>query len=149
MKHLYKTKDGEILEAILIDYLANDILLENMFIKIRYNLSEVQEVVLDKDGEPFMFEGEVVCVGDTIDSLKTDQTGIIKGFLPTADGVFFLLEDDDWIKSHNLDYLTPKHPQKKGIEKIDDKMCNKEIQQQIIAEKLNQVIEVVNKINKR
>ena len=153
MKHLYKTKEGEILEAVVINYLHSVVILtennEEDVTGTEYNLSEVQEVVLDKDGEPFMFEGEVVCVGDTIRGYSTN--GKIIKYLPVNNGIHILLSDNEWIHSTNITSHTPKHPQKKGIEKMDEKDFITEENVTLnpsweIIAKLNELIEVVNKL---
>ena len=142
MKHLYKTKGGEILEALNTDHKKELVLLQSNKYKncsMWVELSEVQEVVLDKDGEPLFFDGEWVCVGDETNG-KT-----IKDYMVSGNGVIFVCYEEgghEWVKyitSH-----TPKHPQKKGIEKIDldyFREADKEL-----ADKLNELIDEVNKL---
>ena len=141
MKHLYKTKDGEILEAHKIDYIENKAFFSRVNVRVVRGwepLSEVQEVVLDKDGEPFMFDDTPVCVGDEINDrevycwyISNNETAIETG---SPRNSFPELKHS--IKSH-----TPKHPQKKGIEKIELNAYGYDI-----TEKLNELVEVVNKL---
>ena len=142
MKHLYKTKEGEILEAKYIDFTNKQVCLSNGKLYGQLvNLSDVQEVVLDKDGEPFMFEGEVVCVGDEVngeeilDFIFCNRSVILRAG-KHSEQLLFPFE----FKGH-----TPKHPQKKGIEKIDNSECLTLAHQQIV-DKLNQLIDEVNKL---
>ncbi len=121
MKHLYKTKEGEILEASVTHHKQKDVWLSD---GQWYNLSEVQRVVLDKDGEPFMFEGNPICFEDYIDNGRIYASVIknkdrVKVYCERGDERFGVFLDNLHQKGHTH---TPKHPQKKGIEKtlVDD-----------------------------
>lgn len=132
MKHLYKTKEGEILEAEVISYTDEDIkLLDDKW----HKLSEVQEVVLDKDGEPFIFEGEVVCVGDLAkgDSM-IEPKEIFNSYIVDMDIVLLTGTPENTFQIHtdNLTSNTPKHPQKKGIEKMDLENLKKKINNALV-----------------
>ena len=121
MKHLYKTKEGEILEAEIGDDLNASQTFTGTYPKPPQKVFELRQ-------ETPELAVEIKADNKMIINFKGQQS------------------ETQLTKEQAQELLRFKHPQKKGIEKIDDKMCNKEIQQQIIAEKLNEVIEVVNKL---